>query len=170
MDRAWSGFRGAGVSIFMTSSQQCFHWPAKRGREGRGEDGTGPMQKLSHCPALPQHSSPPRGSAQLFLLLMSKKSCHSASIQFCRASLLSSRRVFVTLSSPYWLLMLRVKGHSGACSNSPARTLVSCRRKQGAAFTSAHHSGLEVLWGLLLGLHLPPANSSVGVGQQGWWG
>lgn len=44
---AGGGFRGAGVSIFMISSQHCFHW------------------------------------------LMSKKSCHRASIQLCRASRLS---------------------------------------------------------------------------------
>lgn len=30
MASAWGGFRGAGVSIFMTSSQQCFHWPVRR--------------------------------------------------------------------------------------------------------------------------------------------
>lgn len=26
----WGGFRGAGVSIFMISSQHCFHWPEGR--------------------------------------------------------------------------------------------------------------------------------------------
>lgn len=34
---AWGGFRGAGVSIFMISSQHCFHWPAGRTLIGGGE-------------------------------------------------------------------------------------------------------------------------------------
>lgn len=87
------------------------------------------MQELpaSRCIACPPTALPEvlPGS----FLLMSRNSCHSASIQLCRASLLCTWSVFVTSSSPYRLLILRVKGHSGACSNSPARTLVSCRGK-----------------------------------------
>lgn len=78
----------------MTSSQQCFHWPARRAPAAGAACW---YSQLKQHAAL---SSLPRGLAQPFLLLMSKKSCHSASIQFCRASLLSTRRVLVTSSSP----------------------------------------------------------------------
>lgn len=33
----WGGFRGAGVSIFMISSQHCFHWPEGRALIGGGQ-------------------------------------------------------------------------------------------------------------------------------------
>ena len=32
----WGGFRGAGVSIFIISSQHCFHWPEGRALVGVG--------------------------------------------------------------------------------------------------------------------------------------
>lgn len=116
--------------------------------------------------ALPSHSTP-RSPAQLFILLMSRNSCHSASIQLCRASLLCTWSVFVTSSSPNRLLILRVKGHSGACSNSPARTLVSCRGKARGCL----HLYPSVLPRSTCGISaVPPAISSMAVGQTEWWG
>lgn len=35
----WGGFRGAGVSIFISSSQHCFHWPGGRALIGVGGGG-----------------------------------------------------------------------------------------------------------------------------------
>ena len=66
---------------------------------------------------------------------MSKKSCHRASIQLCRAPRLSAWRACVTSSSPYRLLMLSVKGQPAAWSSSPARTWVSYRRDPRSAST-----------------------------------
>lgn len=44
----WGGFRGAGVSMFIISSQHCFHWPAGRALigVGRGRTVRGPGYSL----------------------------------------------------------------------------------------------------------------------------